>query len=638
MLQAAGVCLVSVLLVEVLWQAAVIRPVETYVSDYFHTVRGASQATDADVVLIDVDDETLDRIEDPLIFWGPKWARAIETMRDAGVTVIGLDYLFKVSAEAWFTRYGLDENPISRTWDSNFRRALAMGGPPGTGIANVVLVASTQASDVEGEDEYNFPLEEYRFVLPLGVTGSVAMANVGRGRDDAVRDFQAFVVDRQDGPSHSLALLLVLHHLGLDHAAQSWEIAGRSVDRSLGLRRIVYDGPPGTHKRVPLWKLIEDGALTDADRALLKGRIALVGEAYRFSHDKFATPYSAYAADQDDKFMAGPEVHANIVSTLLTGRALTDLPGPQRLLLLLLAAGITSFASFRQGAVASLVALAAVAVATPVLGYVLFLQGSLVPVLSTIGVALTCFALAYPVRFAKERQERRFIKSVFERYVSDAVVNDILASPTGLGLGGARRELTVLFSDIRNFTTLSERMTPEEVVEMLNEYFARVCAPILEHGGVVDKFIGDAVMAVFGAPVAAEDHPRRAMLAALAMSEAVDGFQTWMEERFSDRDLPRFDTGIGVHSGDAVAGNIGFERRTEYTVIGDTVNTASRIEGLTKSVGCRILISRETVEAAGSGVKVGRSTELPVKGRAKPVEVFELLALDDVRSSAQEVP
>jgi adenylate cyclase len=209
------------------------------------------------------------------------------------------------------------------------------------------------------------------------------------------------------------------------------------------------------------------------------------------------------------------------------------------------------------------------------------------------------------------------------------VVEKLLASGRQPDLGGEVLTVTVLFSDIRNFTSISESLNPHEVVEMLNTYFSRVCEPILAQGGTVDKFIGDAVMAVFGSPAPHGDHARRALRAALAMVEKAREFQTWMERRFPNRGLSDFRIGIGVHTGEAVVGNIGSPQRFEFTAIGDTVNTASRLEGLSKELGWTIVASSRTIETAGPGVVAGGSKELKIKGRREAVVVAEVQSLEE---------
>jgi adenylate cyclase len=192
-------------------------------------------------------------------------------------------------------------------------------------------------------------------------------------------------------------------------------------------------------------------------------------------------------------------------------------------------------------------------------------------------------------------------------------------------LGGQSQAMTVLFSDIRNFTTISERLNAKEVVEMLNTYFERACAPLLAEGGSIDKFIGDAIMVEFGSPLPVADHALRGVRAAIALRAVAEAFSVWMTQRFPGRNLPKFAVGIGLHSGEAVIGNIGSPTRMEFTAIGDTVNLASRLEGMTKEIGCAILASEATIVEAGTTVVCGRSEVIRVKGRNEAVRVFEVL-------------
>jgi class 3 adenylate cyclase len=168
---------------------------------------------------------------------------------------------------------------------------------------------------------------------------------------------------------------------------------------------------------------------------------------------------------------------------------------------------------------------------------------------------------------------------------------------------------------------------------MLNAYFSRICEPILAEGGMVDKYIGDAVMAIFGAPVRHADHARRALAAGLGMKQQAEEFRTWMEERFSNRGLPEFRIGVGMHTGLAVIGDIGSAKRSDFTVIGDTVNAASRLEGITKEMGCVLVASAQTVQAAGAGVSTGRCEIVKVKGREEPIKVLEILGLNARRAA-----
>jgi adenylate cyclase len=260
-------------------------------------------------------------------------------------------------------------------------------------------------------------------------------------------------------------------------------------------------------------------------------------------------------------------------------------------------------------------------------GYALFYYHRILPVANVQIALVVCYLATLGFRLTGEERERIRLRQIFGRFVSDEVVNHLVATGKTPDLGGEALQITMLFSDIRNFTTISEKLAPHEVVEMLNTYFSRICEVILEQGGTIDKFIGDAVMAVFGAPAVFYNHGERAIRAALAIKRTAEEFRTWMEKRFADKELPEFRIGIGLHTGEAVVGNIGSSKRMEYTAIGDTVNIASRLEVASKDLGWIIVASADTINAAGASVLTDRHDRISVKGREKKVDVYEVIGL-----------
>lgn len=215
-------------------------------------------------------------------------------------------------------------------------------------------------------------------------------------------------------------------------------------------------------------------------------------------------------------------------------------------------------------------------------------------------------------------REHEFLHIAFGRYVSQQVADAVLAGK--IELGGERRVVSVLFSDIRHFTSLSETMTPREIVDLLNRYYVRMVAAITAEGGMVNKFMGDGMMALFGAPVENPDHAVQAVRAARAMVQALEAFNA--EQRALGE--PELSIGIGIATGEVVVGNIGSEDRLEYTAIGDTVNTASRIEGLTKQMDEQVLVDAETCQRASSEFAFEPLGAQSVKGKAAQVEVYAL--------------
>jgi adenylate cyclase len=218
-------------------------------------------------------------------------------------------------------------------------------------------------------------------------------------------------------------------------------------------------------------------------------------------------------------------------------------------------------------------------------------------------------------------KERDKLRTTFGKYMTATVMEHLLAGK--VALGGESLRVTVLFSDIRGFTSISERMDPQNLVALLNEYFTEMVTIVMDEGGVVDKYIGDAIMVVFGAPVPKPGDAVNAVRAAVRMRRALHD----LNDRLVARGLPALRTGIGIHTGDVVAGNIGSERRMEYTVIGDAVNLASRLESSTKELGVNVLISQDTYDATEAAIEARPVRELTVKGRAQPVMTYEVLGL-----------
>jgi adenylate cyclase len=229
-------------------------------------------------------------------------------------------------------------------------------------------------------------------------------------------------------------------------------------------------------------------------------------------------------------------------------------------------------------------------------------------------------------RFFTEERRARDIRKMFSSYVSKRIVDELIRDPATAKLGGARKEITVLFSDIRGFTTFSEKHQPEEVVSMLNEYLDAMTRIIFEYDGTLDKFIGDAIMAFWGAPVGQPDHAERAVRCALSMTQKLGELQAkWTREGKAV-----LDTGVGINTGEMVVGNMGAEgKKMDYTAIGDHVNLGARLEGLTRQYNSHIIVSEFTYEKVRDIVAANPLGEVTVKGREKPVVIYDLVGLKE---------
>jgi class 3 adenylate cyclase/CHASE2 domain-containing sensor protein len=591
------------------------RALENVYSDRWHVLAGV-RYTPRHTALVVIDDDTLAALkDDPIAFWAPHFGRVLDVLAGAGAKVVGFDFLYLVSAEGWLKKLDLPDSSASRSYDAPLRAALARG--------HTVLIAQlVELSD--GRPQLLLPPQDQLLLLPHGIH-DLGIANLDPDDDKYLRHFYASVAPDPAFPGLGLGMQLALRVADADPTQSAWEIGGARLTRAPLRRRIAFAGPPGTIPSVSMTRLLAPGALDDPQVRALKGKAVILAADNSGTPDRHFVPYSRGPRAAQ---MSGGEVHANVVETIVGAR---DLRAPSMLAgwaYLLIATAIGTFAFLRLGPVRGAVAGLGLALLTALAGYGMFHVDWLLPVAEPQVALVGAYLMTLGLRLTGEARERARIRGMFGRYVSDEVVEMLLADAHRPDLGGEAATVTVLFSDIRNFTTMSEKLTAHEVVEMLNAYFTRVCEPILAQGGTVDKYIGDAVMAVFGSPVAYPDHARRAVRAALGMAAEAAAFRDWMRSRFGDRGLPEFGIGVGLHTGEAVIGDIGTPKRKEFTAIGDTVNAASRLESATKELGCVIAASAATVQAAGGGVRTGKMETLTVKGRAEPIRVFEIASID----------
>jgi class 3 adenylate cyclase len=583
--------------------------------DYWHQMSGQRRESQHAAVIAVDDDTLLQYKDDPLAFWQPIFAVAMQNLTDAGVKSIGLDFIYAVSAEAWLRKLNLPDSEVSRNYDAPFRGQLAQG--------NKILIAQLVETS-QGDMEVMGPPQEHLLMMPNGAFDT-GIANLYPDNDKLVRTFYPVVIPDKQFPGVGFAMQLVLRATGGDSLADSWTFAGENYPRTRERRRIGYVGPPGSMLTISMSKLLQADALNDPQVKKLKGRSVIIAPNNIGTSDRHFSPYSRVLPGHSAEPMIGGEIHANAIETILSGiypRNLSLwLAWPALVLVLVAAVGL--FLRLHPAGGFGVALGLSVLILIP--AYALFQKDLLLSVAPFHVALATAYLATLALRLTGEERQRAQLKSMFGQYVSDVVVDKLIADGQRPNLSGEKLQVSVLFSDIRNFTTISEKLDAEEVVEMLNAYFGRTCEPIMEHGGMVNKFIGDAVMAIFGSPVHYDDHARRALLAAQDMAREAESFKTWMKERFPDRGLPEFGIGIGVHSGPAVMGDIGSVKRREFTAIGDTVNAASRLEGVTKDLGCVVVASAASITAAGEGIRTGRREVVHVKGKAEPIEVFEVL-------------
>jgi adenylate cyclase len=433
----------------------------------------------------------------------------------------------------------------------------------------------------------------------------------------------------RDGVYRRLPLLFgaaerTLPHLVLEPLLQkkSVEVVGDRLQRNgtplpLDDGRLLVRFPRGAkpYETVPAVDLISDAGAAKYPAAYFKGKQVFLGLTAAGLYDMKPTAVSSIAS--------GVSVHAATLDALLHGSYLRRVPPAATLLFMaLLVLSVCSFVLTHTSMRDNLVLLlggAAVAFGLPA---ALFNSGWYLPAIPALAALVVPFAAASIYSYATEGRERRFVRRAFSQYMDETVVAHLLKNPDLIKPGGQRRRVTVFFADIAGFTTIAEQFPPEETALMLHDVLNAVSEEVIRHRGVIDKYIGDCVMAFWGAPLESPDAGGNACRAALASLEALER----VNEGFRERGLGAISMRVGLHTGDAIVGNLGSDRLFDYTVVGDTVNLASRLESANKYFSTRIMISEETLREAGEGFVVRELGLIAVKGKHQPVRIFELLA------------
>jgi adenylate cyclase len=602
LLQLWAVGLTSSLLVTVLSALGSFEGFQARALDLLQGLRG--QQYPSDVVIVAIDDDAFKRLGGQQPLSREYLARLVRGVQRMGAAVVGFDITFG--------------SPTTEKEDRALAQAMLDFADDGT---SRVVVAGPL---VAGSGPLGEPAIIKAVVQGLPIVPADPDAIVRR-----VEPLVAAAKGELPGPVLGLAVAARLGGLDPERLAAAiaaevplpiplsrpnrpFEPAGeRTVRVKSGTEWMInYVGRAGSFFTIPSDQIAAaaDPSAQVAEDNPLRGRVVLIGGTWADSRDSYPTPYGV---------MPGVEVHANVIH-MLTGRRFIQPSswawGLAVHAAVVLVAGLVLQATRPLTGTLACVA-GAVLIGVPA-SYYAFDRGGyavdfLLPVLATCVMGFGTDVLA-----------RRRVRDSFGRYVSKEVMERVLAEAPSLK--GERREVSVLFSDLRGFTTLSEKMEPEAMAAHLNEYFEAMTAAIFPHRGMINKFIGDAVMAIFGAPMQDRDHALHAVQSALAMDRALKA----LNAKWEAAGLPRLEMGIGVHTGQVFAGNIGGADRIEYTVMGDVVNVGSRVEGLNKDLGTTILVTEETFVAVGDRVKARDCGPQKVKGRVEKVRVYELLGVE----------
>lgn len=543
------------------------------------------RSADPSIVIVAIDDTSIGQIGR----W--PWDRKVHgdiitRLSEAGVRAIGYDVNFP--------------EPSDAANDAALADAIRKAG-------NVVLPVELTVR----QDRNRLVFDRDSVVSPISSLSGAAKAtghtNTPPDTDGVVRRIPLSVTapDQTSLPSFASQVLKV--------ALPDYDLTSVPTDR-LSRLLINFDGPPkGTFPTISAVDLIRG----TVQASFLKGKTVFVGSTAADLHDDQIVPTSAGAP------MSGVELHASLYDTLLMRRWIRPVPiAFQMLLIVLLGVLLGLLIPFLRARFSTPLTFV-LWVGVIVCAFLLFDRGWILDIVWPTLTLVFAYALVTLERRVTADRERRELRSAFSRYVSASVVSVILRDPKKLKLGGEKRRMTVLFSDVRGFTSIAETMPAEQLVDVMNAYLTRMTGIVFAHQGVLDKYIGDAVMAFWNAPLEQSDHALRAIKTAIAMQRALDE----MNRAGAFPKNLALKIGIGINTGDMIVGNMGSEARFDYTVIGDNVNLASRMEGITKEYGVGILVSEATRREAGDSVMARRIDTVAVKGKKEPVVMYEILAL-----------
>ncbi|KHK02817.1 Adenylate cyclase [Desulfovibrio sp. TomC] len=483
--------------------------------------------------------------------------------------------------------------------------------------------------------------ESSRIVCPLPALARAAPAagfiNTLPDRDNIVRK-TPLVLEHQGRLTSSLALATVMEAFGVKNAVirltaggiESLTLASETLGRRVipldagGRLLINYRGPGGTFPHISAADVL--GGRVDPEA--LRGRIVFVGASAAALRDLRASPL--------DRSMPGVEIHATVADMIAANDFLSQPDWAVAVeLTALIAMGLLSAALLGFAPAAVLLLPFAALAAGSWLGAASLLAHARLyvsPLFPLLVLALN-FAILTFLKFWREERQKRFLHGAFARYVAPAVVARIVARPQDLTLSGEERDITILFSDVRGFTSISERLSPSQVSELLHRYFTPMTRIIVSHLGTMDKFIGDAIMAFWNAPVPVPNHPAQAVRAALEMTVRLAALNEAFRRDFGFA----IACGIGLHRGRVRVGNFGSEDLFDYTVIGDAVNLASRLEGLTKFYGVRVLATDSLRHEAISEAAFIEIDLVRVKGKTVPVMLYSVISHEERRQRAGEL-
>jgi adenylate cyclase len=555
---------------------------------------GNSGGPSKDIVIVGIDDNTIDPVNglgDPATWSRSFYAKALENLNKYNPKVVVFDVLFRQARD--------------NEGDLKFKTALEK-------TKNSVLAIRNAISDKKTNLDIVLPLELFRVEKNV----FLAIWNTIADSDDAIRRYKSGEFDPNrnifdDSIAFKAARLFngdLLSNIPLADKTMLINYFSKVNDINGGYQYISF---------LDLYK----DKFSFIDPNTLKDKIVLIGAFSRSMNDIQFTPLSSTYQ------MYGVEIHANAIQTILEGKFLRNFTVTEKILLVLILAFLASFVFMMTKIRWSILFLAGVPVVYSLLAPFGFSKGIIFDLVHPYLLLPAVFVSVYLYRYVTEIKARMKLKSNFAKYVSPAIVEQISANPEGVKLGGQKMEVTIMFTDIVGSTSISEKLKPENMVKLLNEYLDAMSKVVINEGGTLDKFEGDAIMAFFGAPLPQEDQAVRACKTAIKMRRRMVELQAEWDKALplpGGEKYPEINFRCGINTGMVIVGNIGSSERFDYTVIGDDVNLCSRLEGANKEFSTGTMISEKTFIKTGDLFNCRWLACVRVLGKKESIKVFEL--------------
>jgi len=539
------------------------------------------------IVIVEIDEASIREIG-AWPFRRAMHAQLIDRIRAWKPLAVGMDVIFPQPS-----RYGPED-------DAALSAAITRAG-------NVVLAgACTTTVQAVADVGLALPLTDCDWPLPLVRQGAAGVGPVNVIQDNRDSQVRRAPVRMNVGDQEELSFDANLHRL-ISAAGFPTQPLPRS-DRIF----INFTGGPGTFPSISYYRIANGEVTAEKFPEELRGKIVLIGSTTKAEHDIFPTVFARGDG------MSGVEIHANVLQTLIRGDRIREVPVYASAVLAAIATLLASALVVRLRALRALAIVALVGVAAMLFGFVAFAVANVWMREMAIGVGLVLgYGATVIENFVREQREKQRLS----RFFSPDVLREVVRDRDGHLLRPRRRLVTVLFSDIRGFTTISERLPPEQVDEMLREYLTVMTEVVFRHRGTIDKYMGDGIMALFNAPREDAEHALNAIRTALEFQERAIPFSARWEAKLG----VAIRCGVGINSGEAIVGSLGSKQRNEYTAIGDPVNLAARLESVTKDYRVPIIVSEHTYEYVKGRFPTKELDTVTVKGKSQPVKIYGVM-------------